>query len=116
MADTFILIKEVSLNNNCPECFSKEGLRIAFKQRFIETMFYKSITSEVKHTMTCKTCNSDIYPERWTEDIERVVEYQQKAFLPNKTSTYLKRASWVLISILGAILITILISIFYFEL
>ena len=116
MHDTFILIKEVALNNNCPECFSKEGLRLAFKQRFIETNFYKSITAEIKHTITCKTCNSDIYPERWTEDIERVVEYQQKAFVPKKTSRKLKKASWFLIGIIGVILIIILVAVFYLEL
>lgn len=116
MSDKFILIKEVALNNNCPECFSKEGLQLAFKQRFIETTFYKSITSEIKHTMACKTCDSDIYPERWTEDIERVVEYQQKAFVPKKTSRKLKKASWFLIGIIGVILIAILAAIFYLEL
>lgn len=116
MSDKFILIKEVALNNNCPECFSKEGLQLSFRQRLIETTFYKSITSEIKHTMTCKTCNSDIYPERWTEDIERVVEYQHKAFVPKKASTYLKKASWILIGIIGVIVTAILIAVFYLEL
>ena len=31
MKEQFITIKEVRLNNNCPECFSQEGLKLTFK-------------------------------------------------------------------------------------
>lgn len=113
MSDKFILIKEVELKNNCPECFSKEGLRLAFKQRFIETKFYKSITGEIKHDITCKTCKSDIYPVQWTDDIERVVEYQKKAFTPKKASSYLKKASWVIVVTIGIAILAILLTILY---
>ncbi|MFI1772941.1 hypothetical protein [Thalassobellus citreus] len=91
MQDKLILIKEVHLKNNCPECYSKEGLILSFKQRFIETKFKKSITTEVKHEIDCRTCNTSIYPVQWTDDIERVVAYQKKAFIPKKASTFLKK-------------------------
>mgnify|MGYP000076591851 CR=1 FL=1 len=78
MSEKFITIKEVALNNNCPECYSKDGLRLTFKQKFLETNFYKSITKEVSHSIACKTCNNTIYPVQWTDDIERVFETGEK--------------------------------------
>ena len=30
----YITIKTVKLNNNCPECYSKDGLELTFKQKF----------------------------------------------------------------------------------
>ena len=113
MSDKFIIIKEVALNNNCPECYTKEGLQLTFKQRFIETKFYKSITNDIKHEINCNRCNSTIYPIQWTDYIERVFEYQKKAFVPKKTSRYLKKASWVVIAFITFVLITILITSIY---
>lgn len=113
MSDEFILIKEVALKNNCPECFSKEGLRLSFKQRFIETNFHKSITAEIKHDIKCEICNSNIYPVQWTDDIERVFEYQKKAFTPKKPSSYLKKASWTIIAIVGIVFVAIIITTLY---
>ena len=105
MKEQYITIKKIALNNNCPECFNKEGLRLTFKQKFVETQFYKSITSEIKHTLTCETCESTIYPVQWTDDIERVFEYQQKALSPKNPSTYLKRITWILIIAIATLII-----------
>ena len=100
MSETFIDIKEVALNNNCPECYSTNGLHLKFKQKIINTIFYKSITSEIEHEITYKTCNSIIYPVQWTNDIERVFEYQKKAFTPKPKSTYLKKRVRVIIGVI----------------
>lgn len=105
MKEGYITLKEVTLNNHCPECFKKDGLQLTFMQKFIDTTFYKSITAEVSRKMVCKNCNTIIYPERWTEDIERVFEYHQKAFEPKKTSYKLKKIAWLFI-ILFAIMVT----------
>ena len=113
MSEKFITIKEVSLNNNCPECYSKDGLRLTFKQKFLETTFYKSITKEISHSITCQTCNTNIYPEQWTDDIERVFEYQKKTFEPKKASTYLKKMSWIIIITTILIIIAILFFTLY---
>lgn len=109
MSEKLITIKEVALNNNCPECYSKNGMKLTFHQKFIETKFYKSITSEISHNIECKTCNTKIYPVQWTEDIERVFEYQKKSFAPKKSSKYFKKAFWVGIAFI--LLITIIIVI-----
>ena len=116
MSESFIDIKEVALNNNCPECYSKDGLYLKFKQKFIDTNFYKSITSKVEYEISCKTCNSTIYPVQWTADIERVVEYQKRAFTPKAKSTYLKKTSWLIIGIIAVTCFAIAAILFYTKL
>ena len=105
MAEKFITIKEVALKNNCPECYSNDGLHLTFKQKFIESNFYKSITQETKHILNCKTCKTTIYPISWTEDIERVVNYHQRGFVPKKNTFKLKKKVWILIGIAVALII-----------
>ncbi|GAA3595739.1 hypothetical protein Q4Q39_07660 [Flavivirga amylovorans] len=113
MSKKLVTIKEVVLTNNCPECYSKEGLRLYFKQKVIDTKFYKSITSKISHEIVCKTCNTIIYPVKWTDDIERVFEYQKKAFIPKKASTYLKKTLWwVAIILTGFIAIAVIIAMY----
>lgn len=112
MPEKFITIKEVALKNNCPECYNNEGLHLTFKQKFIESNFYKSITSETNHILHCKTCNTTIYPVSWTEDIERVVNYHQRAFVPKKASLKLNKKAWILISVALLVLVTGIVMVF----
>lgn len=116
MAEKLIDVKNVSLKNNCPECYSKDGLRLTFKQKIRETKFYRSITSEIDYKITCEICNSVIYPEQWTDDIDRVFEYQKKAFTPKNKSTYLKKASWIVIATLLILIGIIVFLVFYLNL
>ncbi len=108
MSKKFLTIKEVDLNNNCPECFNKEGLQLTFKQQFKETSLYKSLTQEIVHEITCKTCETSIYPIRWTDDIERVFDYHLKAFQPKKSSFKLKKLSWIILLTISLIIISII--------
>ena len=108
MSDRLLTINTVELNNNCPECFSTKGLQLTFKQRFIETAFYKSITQEVSTEMNCNVCNTTIYPARWTDDIERVYDYQMKAFQPKKASKKYKSLFWVLLVSITVIIATLI--------
>ena len=116
MDEKLIDVKEVALKNNCPECFSKDGLRLTFKQKIKETKYYKSVTSEISHEISCDICKSAIYPVQWTDDIDRVFEYQKKAFTPNKPSTYLKQLSWIALGITTAVIILIVFLLFYMNL
>ncbi|MBR9845089.1 MAG: hypothetical protein GYB35_02780 [Algicola sp.] len=93
----FFTLKEVQLNNNCPECYSNEGLELTFKQRLVENLFYKAITQDTIYEMHCNTCDTDIFPVRWTDDIEQVVDYQKRAVTPKSKSLKLKKAGWVFI-------------------
>lgn len=110
MDNNLITIKEVNLPNNCPECYGKGGLVLTFKQKVAETRFYKSITSEILQEIKCKTCQSPVYPVQWTDDIERIVEYQQKAFTPMATSTYIKKATWIVLIIAAIFIIGLAIG------
>jgi hypothetical protein len=116
MEESFITLKEVPINNNCPECFNNTGMKIIFKQKFVETPFYKSITDTITHDILCENCHTTIYPVRWTEEIERVVEYHTKALSPKKASTYLKKLSWILMSSAFLILLIIASTVIYLKL
>ncbi len=113
MNEKLITIKEVSLKNNCPECYSTEGLILTFKQKFKETNLYKSITSDVVDELACTKCTTTIYPVSWTDDIERVYDYQKKAFTPKKASIKLKRLAWVLFIAIDLIIISIILIVFF---
>lgn len=105
MSKQFVTIKEVTINNNCPECFGQDGLKLYFKQEFIETSLYKKITKNVSHDIICTKCNTPIYPVMWTDDIERVFNYHKRAFIPKKTSSKLKGLAWGLL--IGSIVLII---------
>ncbi|WP_147677202.1 hypothetical protein [Algibacter pacificus] len=113
--DKLITVKEVVLKNNCPECYSNAGMQLTFKQRFIETTFYKRITTDIEHVLTCKTCHSIIYPVQWDTDIERVLEYQKKAFVPKKASLRLKKPAYVIGGIASFIIVSAIISILIYN-
>lgn len=111
--EKLITIKEHTLNNHCPECYNKTGLQLVFKQKFVETSWYRAITKDTAFEMSCSTCNTVIYPARWTDDIERVFDYHQKALRPKRTSVKLKRLGWfvvifALIALVAAILVPLL--------
>ena len=109
MREDLLTVKEVALNNNCPECYSTEGLKLTFKQKFIENKLYKSLTNSVSTELECNKCHTTIYPVRWTDDIERVYEYQKKAFKPKKSTIKFKPLAWILFISIDLILLTIII-------
>jgi preprotein translocase subunit SecF len=116
MGEKFIDVKEVALKNNCPECYNNSGLRLTFKQKIKDTKFYKSITPDIDHEMICTNCKLVIYPVQWTDDIERVFEYQKKAFVPKTSSTFLKKGSWIAIVLVFILMALILFLVFYLNL
>ncbi|UGU14278.1 hypothetical protein LS482_11195 [Sinomicrobium kalidii] len=99
-----VTIKETSLANNCPECYTDTGLVLTYYQKHIESRWYKKVTGEVSHVLHCKKCDTTIYPVKWTDDIERVLEYYSKAVTPGKRSFRLTRLSYILILLLIVIL------------
>ena len=108
----FFTLKEARLSNNCPECYSNDGLEIKFKQRFTENAFYKAITSDLSHSIHCHICDTTIFPARWTNDLERVIDYQQRAVNPKSKSIKLKPLAWVviLLDILVVLLIVLIMT------
>ena len=108
MTKKFLTIKGIFLNNNCPECYNKENLHLTFKQEFKEHALYKKLTENFTEELTCKNCNTTIYPVSWTDDIERVVNYQRKAFTPKPSTFKFKRLAWVLFIITGLLIVLVL--------
>ncbi|SDR82667.1 hypothetical protein SAMN04515667_0771 [Formosa sp. Hel1_31_208] len=108
----YITLQEVKLNNNCPECYSTEGLELTFKQRFVENALYKAITDDLINEMHCKVCDTAIFPVRWTDEIEQVVAYQKRAATPKPKSIKLKRLGWlfILADLLVLIVVILLIT------
>lgn len=113
MKEKFFTVTEVVLNNHCPECYSNDGLQLTFKQKFVENAFYRAISNDVKHKMVCNNCNTEIFPVRWNDDLERVMEYQQKAFIPKSATFKLKKLSWILL--IALIVIVVVLNLFLFN-
>lgn len=91
-----IVIKEAAMTNNCPECYSQE-LQLTFFQKHIYNAFFHRTTNEVTHSITCKKCNSKIFPVNWTSDIERVFEYFNKLVKPEPPSIRFTSLFYILI-------------------
>ncbi len=100
-----IVIKEAAITNNCPECYNQE-LQLTFFQKHTYTAFFHRTTGEVTYEITCKKCESRIYPVNWTPDIERVFEYFNKLVTPDKPSIRFTTLFFVLLIILIALAAT----------
>lgn len=101
--EKLVLIKEAELTNNCPECFNQD-LKLTFYQKHRFAKLYHRITNEVTHQIICNKCGSDIYPAKWTDDIERIFEYYQKMMQPEKSSLKPKPLFYLLVLIFIAII------------
>ena len=112
MKKTIHQLHQAKVNNNCPECFSTEGLQFTFSQIEIENKFYSKAQKEITGTLECDNCSQTIYPVNWTEDIERVYHYQKKLATPKSTVLKLKPIAYLLI-LLDALLIGW--AIYYFS-
>jgi len=55
MESNLITIKEVALKNNCPECYTKEGLQLSFKQKLTDTKSFYScrFTNSWSYSLFC---------------------------------------------------------------
>ena len=113
MKAKYFTVKEVPLSNHCPECYSTQGLHLTFKQKFLETPFYKAISNDLKHHMACTNCNTEIFPVRWTEDIERVFEYHQRALVPKSATFKLTTLTFVLLVLM--IILVVVLNVWLFN-
>lgn len=100
--EKLVLIKETELTNNCPECFNQD-LKLTFYQKHRFGPLYHKVTKEVSHQIICNKCGSDIYPAKWTDDIERIFEYYQKMAQPSRSSLTLKPLFYILMLVVVAL-------------
>jgi len=96
--------------NNCPNCFGTDGLEFTFFQDEIETLFYKKPVKQMEEKLYCHTCTTIIYPVNWTEDIERVYEYNKKIAETNKHNLQIKPLFYI---VLIVAIILIALSIYF---
>lgn len=87
-------IQTTILQCNCPECYSNSGLELSFKQEWKDTFWVKKATDVMREEIYCKHCEFPIYPVKWTEDIERLYEYnlkraEKETFFKVKSQTYM---------------------------
>ncbi|AFL80897.1 hypothetical protein Aeqsu_1404 [Aequorivita sublithincola DSM 14238] len=83
--------------NNCPTCFGADGLEFTFTQEEKETPFFKKPALEIENKLFCHTCNNKIYPVNWTEDIERVFDYNKKIAETNKQYLKVKPLFYIMV-------------------
>ncbi|MDM9631351.1 hypothetical protein [Robiginitalea aurantiaca] len=96
------ILSQNPVTNNCPECFNQD-LTLTFYQKHLRGNLFDRITSELSHELKCNTCDTVIYPVSWTDDIERSVEYYQKAVKPEKPVVKFRPLFFVVV-ILGILL------------
>ena len=106
------VIHTATINTNCPECYSTDGLEFSFTQEVAENRLFFKASKEVENQLHCETCGQDIYPVNWTEDIERVFDYHSKLAKPMGSGFKLKPLAYILILIDVAILAFL---IYYFS-
>lgn len=97
MPVTYTEYKKAKLSSNCPECYSTEGLTLVFSYENQENKLFNRSTTQIKTSMYCTNCDTVIYPARWTEDIERVYEYNKKLAPPPKPYFKFKPLSLILL-------------------
>jgi len=93
------ILHTAKVNNNCPKCYSKEGLEFTFSQEEVENKLYSKAKNEVMESLYCQNCNETIYPVNWTEDIERTRNYHKKLAKPKGSGIQLKPLAYLLLLI-----------------
>lgn len=102
-AEKLVVIKETELSNNCPECFN-QNLKLTFYQKHVYGKLFHRTTNHVTNQIVCNTCGSDIYPAKWTDDIERIFNYYQKMVEPEKSSLKFTSLFYILIFVFLALI------------
>ncbi len=115
MKTEYIILKEAPLTNNCPECYTTDGLNLSFKQQKIYTKLLIKTKGQILEQMYCKKCETDIFPGRYTDDIERVYNYHKKTITPHPASVQFRGIFYVLVGVLFLIAGIVIVYLFYPE-
>ncbi|WP_074406998.1 MULTISPECIES: hypothetical protein [Aquimarina] len=96
MKTEYIILKETTLNNNCPECYSTDGMVLSFKQQRLKSKFLVKTKSNVVESINCNKCENQIFPGQWTTDIERVYDYHKKTITRQSGSLRFTKLFYIL--------------------
>lgn len=113
MKTTKYTLRKAALKNNCPECYSNDGLILSFTQKEKENAWFRKAEKDLEVILFCTTCQTQIFPARWDEHIERVYDYYQKLVSPRPTRVHYKKRFWL---VLSASLIAILTTLIWLVL
>ena len=105
ISSKYFTLKEARISNNCPECYSNDSLELTFKQKLIQTSFYKAISDTIISELRCLNCEEQVFPIDWTDDIEQVVEYHKRAINKREKFIKLKPISWGIITFISVMII-----------
>ncbi|ETN94596.1 hypothetical protein [Zhouia amylolytica] len=102
-------IEDFTLANNCPECYAQEAMVLTFYQEQIKNGFFEKLTKKINHSIFCQKCKQQIYPVKWTEDIERVYDFYYKTLSPKSAFKLTKLGiiliATLLLSVIAALLL-----------
>ncbi|WP_062056818.1 hypothetical protein [Aquimarina longa] len=100
MKSEYIILKEAALTNNCPECYSTDGMVLSFKQQRLKSKFLIKTKGTIIESINCSKCENQIFPGQWTTDIERVYDYHKKTITCNTSgSLYFTALFYILLLI-----------------
>jgi hypothetical protein len=105
----YITLKETTLTNNCPECYSTDGMILSFKQQKLKSKLLVKTKSNIIENINCNKCETQIYPGQWTIDIERVYNYHKKTIGHKSGSLHFTKLFYILLLIMIAIAVFIYI-------
>ena len=100
------ILHTARLTNNCPTCFANDGLEFTFSQKETNTKYYTKAAHTISETLYCHNCTTTIYPVNWTDDIERVYQYNKKLVQERNSKIRPKAITYVLLALLVAIITT----------
>ncbi len=113
MKTEYIILKEAKLTNNCPECYSTEGMTLSFKQKMVKSKLFVNTKGDVKETIFCSKCENQIFPGQWTLDIERVYDYHKKTIDQKRGS--LKFTKYFYLILLAILIVVIAIGTYIWQ-
>lgn len=96
------VFQEATLSSNCPECYANNSLLFTVFQKEINNPWYFKRTPELSEQIVCQKCETEIYPVRYTEDIERVKAFYLKSMGTPETRFKMKGLSYLLIVLILA--------------
>lgn len=102
------ILHKARLKNNCPTCFGTDGLELTFTQDEEENAFFHKPNPKIAESLYCHICKNNIYPVNWTEDIDRVYDYNKKIAETNRQYLSVKPLFYILI--IAAIIVVAALS------
>lgn len=94
------VFQEATLSSNCPECYASNSLLFTVYQKEIDNRWFYKLSTDLSEDITCKKCETPIYPVRYTDDIERVKAFYLKSMGEPKKVFRIKKTVYLVVILL----------------